>query len=69
MVVLLTVYVVETLVRKRAFVEAKNKKAAETLGKAIAEGSVLPPERSREVEGTEVLAGVYDIKFLDEEQP
>lgn len=58
-------YVVDTLVRRRCFVEAKNKREAERLAKAIVTGQVVPLERPYDVDGSEILAGVYTFEEVD----
>lgn len=60
------IYVVDTLIRRRRFVEATNKRQAERLAGAMVNGLVNSIEAPYLVEGTEVLAGVYLLAMLDE---
>ena len=61
-------YVVDTLVRRRCFVDAKNKRAADALARSIVEGAIKPVEPPYDVKGSEVVAGVYHIDHLRERE-
>ena len=59
-------FVVDTLVRRRRYVEAGTKRKAESLAQAIIDGSVKSMEPPHDVDDSEILAGVYHIDALAE---